>query len=163
MPKRPHVPHHSAPCLHPTVSGLPCPNKARAHHPEFGPVCALHAHHTETSEGRTSTILVRLHPDERRAIEIAADTVGVSMSDLARDMLLGLDIPKPLRPAVDAQVHGELGRIGTNLNQIARSLNRLLAFDERHATAVTEIQDLKTQLHELGRVLRSLQSALGAS
>ncbi len=126
MPKRPPRAHHSAPCQHPTASGSPCPNRAVDHDHQHGPICALHAHHQEASEGRTATILVRLAPDERQAVQIAADTLGVSLSDLCRDMVLGLELPQPPTPKVDVQTYAQLGKVGGNLNQIAHALNALV-------------------------------------
>lgn len=161
MPNKPRGPHHSAPCKHPTASGRPCPNMAREHHPEHGPVCALHAHHKETTQGRTATIIVHLHPDERRAVEIAANTLGVTMSDLARDMLVGLEIPEPPAPAIDVELHRELGRIGVNINQIARNLGRILLLPDRDVQTDPIIQDLLPALSELGMAIRAIQSTLG--
>ena len=152
------APHHSAPCQHPTATGLPCPNRAVDHHPQHGPICALHAHHNDTSQGRTATILVRLHPDEHKAVSVVADTLHVSLSDLGRDMLMGLPLPQPPPPKIDIQTYGQLGKIGGNLNQIAKGLNALMAGEP--GTPDPEIRDLHVQLAELREVLGQIRLGL---
>ena len=155
MPKvRSSAAHHSAPCLHPTASGLPCPNRARDHHPEHGPVCAMHAHHNERSEGRTATILVHLHPKEKEGVSIAAQTLGITLSDLGRVMLLGLEVPLPPRPTIDAKTHGELGKVGSNLNQIAKRLNE---------GGPVEVIQLRNEVENLTVLLRRVQAALAGA
>lgn len=156
--KRPAAPHHTAPCQHPTASGAPCPNKARTHHPEHGPVCLLHGHHADTSEGRTATILVHLAPEEKRAVQIAAEALNSTMSDVARAMLLGLELPPPPRPRIDVMTHGELGRLAGNLNQVARNLN-LFVMVGSEAEAIDLVQ-LRTEVRDLTALCRSLQAGL---
>lgn len=158
MPKHPTAPHHSAPCQHPTASGLPCPYRAVDHHPEHGAICALHAHHNQASLGRTASINVRLHPNEYKAVSVVADTLQVSLSDLGRDMLLGLPLPHPPPPKIDVQTYGQLGKIGTNLNQIARALNALLAGGD--GTADSEVRDLHLELAELRETLKQVRLGL---
>lgn len=157
MPKRPPVPHHSAPCQHPTASGLPCPHRAVDHHHEYGPICALHAHHNDNSQGLTSTILVRLHPDEHKAVGVVAGTLGISMSELARHTLTGLPMPEAPRPKIDAQAYAELGRIGGNLNQIARAMNTALVAG---VEPLQEAQGLVAQLNELRDLLKEVRLGL---
>ncbi len=162
MTRRPPRPHHTAPCSWPTRDGQPCPGKAVGHHPEFGGICALHAHHAESSEGRTATILVRLSPEERQGVQIVADIFNVSLSDIARTMLLGLQMPELPRARIDAQAYGQLGRIGGILNQIAHALNLLtltgdvesLGLDPRH---------LEAQLADLRRVLDEVRLGLAGA
>ena len=161
MPKRPPVPHHSAPCLHPTRDGAPCPNRAVTHHPEHGPMCAMHAHRSETSEGRTATILVRLTPEEKQAVELVSGTLDTSLSDLARTMLLGLPMPEPPRPRIDAQAYAQLGKIGGNLNQIARALNTVLVAGEGQAEV--ETRNLLDHIKELRQTLNEVRLGLAGA
>lgn len=116
----------------------------------------MHAHHMETSEDRSATILVRLSPEEKEAVEIAAETLRISLSDIARHMLVGLPLPVPPQPRIHAQVHGELGRVGVNLNQCAHALNRLTAFQDLQV-APAVLGDLRRELGELGTLLRRIQ------
>jgi len=162
MPKRVRGPHHSAPCQHPQSTGLPCPNRAVDHHPEHGPICALHAHHYDTSQGRTATILVRLAPDEHQAVSVVADTLRVSLSDLGRDALLSIPLPDPPRPRIDAEAYAALGKVGGNLNQIARALNLNSIVDDGVVELDTE--HLAVQIAELRRLLKEVRLGLaGAS
>lgn len=150
------APHHSAPCQHPTADGLPCPNRAVDHDPQHGPICALHAHHRDTTEHRTACVMVRVSPTEHETISLAADTIGVSLSDLGRVMLLGLPMPQPPRPVIDVQTYGELGKIGGNLNQIARSLNSMLA----GAPGEVDAPGLLAELGALREVIREVRLGL---
>lgn len=158
MRKRPLAPHHSAPCQHPTADGRPCPNRAVDHDPQHGQICALHAHHRDATEGRTANIMVRVSPLEYQSISVAADTIGVSLSDLGRVMLLGMPMPQPPRPVIDVQTYGQLGKIGGNLNQIAKGLNALMAGGP--GTPDPEIRDLKTQLAELREAITKVRVGL---
>ena len=158
MTRRAPKPHHTSPCGHPTRNGQPCPNRAITHHPEHGPVCALHAHHAEASEGRTATILVRLAPEERQAVQLVADTLNVSLSDIARTMLLGLQMPEPPRPRIDALAYAQLGKIGGNLNQIARGMNAVLTTGEGEYDLDT--QELLDLLKELRNTLKEARLGL---
>ena len=160
MPKRPAAPHHSAPCMHPTSSGAPCPNKARDIHPVHGPVCLLHAHHADRDEGRTATVIVHLSPDEKQAVQVAAATLQLTMSDLARAMLLGFELPPQPRPRIDIQTHGELGKLGSNLNQIAHHLNRFMTTGGD--SSETDLDQLRAEVRDLTVLCRQLQIALAA-
>ena len=156
--RRPPVPHHSAPCGHPTASGQPCPNRAVDVHPQYFHVCALHAHHYATSEGLTATVIVHLTPEERRVVGVVAGILGVSLSDLARNTLVRLPIPEPPRPRIEVSTYGQLGKIGGNLNQLARSLNLLRS----GASESVEVDPdaLKAQLDDLREVLHKVRLAL---
>ena len=154
MPKRPRGPHHSAPCQHPQSSGLACPNRAVNHHDDYGPICALHAHHHDISLSRTVGFTVRVSPDEHTALSAVAGTLNVTLSDLGRIMLLGLEVPQPPRPRIDALAYGQLGKIGGNLNQIARGLNAAWlgeaeSFDLDFEDLVAQLAALRVTLDEV--------------
>jgi hypothetical protein len=77
---------------------------------------------------RTAHITIRLTPDERAAIDESAQRAGLTAGSHARSILLGAPTPRQVRrPPVErrelAQLLGEVGRVGNNLNQIARALN----------------------------------------
>lgn len=77
---------------------------------------------------RTSHLTVRLTPDERAAIDAAADRAGLTAGSYARQVVLGAPAPRQVRrPPVErrelARLLGELGRVGNNLNQLARAVN----------------------------------------
>ena len=86
------------------------------------------------SETRRATelITIRLTPDDHARIVEAGESLGLGPSSFARVAACkaaGLPRPeirrKPARQAVDvARVLGELGRIGNNVNQLARHAHR---------------------------------------
>ena len=80
------------------------------------------------SENRCETLRVRLTPEEMAQLKRDADIAAVSVSDVARAQLLSAPIPKRrYRKSADheklAEVLQQLGKIGTNLNQIAKVAN----------------------------------------
>jgi hypothetical protein len=77
---------------------------------------------------RDETLTIRLTPEEKAAIETAAERMKVTPGSYARNTLLGSPIPRQgRRPPVErrelARILGELGKIGSNLNQLARETN----------------------------------------
>ena len=65
---------------------------------------------------------------ERAAIEHAAERAGLMPGSYARQALLGAPTPRQVRrPPVErrelARLLGELGKIGGNLNQLAKAAN----------------------------------------
>ena len=77
---------------------------------------------------RTAQIVVRCTPDELTAISAKADSAGLASAAFLRAAALGNPGPRAKRrlPA-DHQtlraILGQLGRIGGNINQIAKHLN----------------------------------------
>lgn len=77
---------------------------------------------------RTAHLTIRFAPDERAAIDQKAERAGLTSGSYARQVLLGSPAPRQVRrPPVErkelARLLGELGHIGSNLNQIARIAN----------------------------------------
>ena len=77
---------------------------------------------------RRRLIQVRCTDAEFDVIQAKADHAGLYAASYLRATALGTPGPRALRrPPVDrkelARLLGELGRVGNNLNQIARSLN----------------------------------------
>lgn len=77
---------------------------------------------------RTVSVAVRLTESEHAELLKRADEVGLSVASFVRIQIL--DVPPPRaarRPPIDrtlaAQVLGQLGHIGSNINQLARSSN----------------------------------------
>ena len=75
-------------------------------------------------------------PEERAQLEAAAERAGMTLSTYMRYQCLGAAGPRAVRrPPVEraalAQLLGQLGKVGSNVNQIARALNsdRQLAHD----------------------------------
>lgn len=77
---------------------------------------------------RTKVCHVRLTPEEMTAVAAKADRAGLTKGAFARAAMLGTPGPRARRrPPADhrtlRQLLGHCGRIGNNVNQIARQLN----------------------------------------
>lgn len=77
---------------------------------------------------RTKGYFVRLTPDEETAIILKADRAALHPSAFLRNAALETEAPRAKRrPPADhvalRQLLGHCGRIGNNLNQIARVMN----------------------------------------
>lgn len=82
---------------------------------------------TETRQ-RNKLLQVRLTVAELAEIEAQAARAGLTPASFARSVLLSAPAPRAVRrPTIEAEtvgrLLGELGKVGGNLNQIARSLN----------------------------------------
>lgn len=75
-------------------------------------------------DARSATVIFRVTADQRQQIEAAAAAAGVSVSNYARALVLTARPPRQPRGRADAAALSELNRVGVNLNQIARALNR---------------------------------------
>ncbi len=80
-------------------------------------------------DARTKLIPVRCTAEERAAIKAAADKAGLSVGALLRALALGDAGPRAVRrPPVErkelARLLGHLGKVGSNLNQLAHAFNR---------------------------------------
>ena len=76
---------------------------------------------------RDKRLLVRLDDRELTEIEAGASAAGLTLASFARARILA-NPAKPSRRATPdmallAQILGQLGRVGSNINQIARGLN----------------------------------------
>jgi hypothetical protein len=77
---------------------------------------------------RAAHLTIRLSDDERAQIDAAASRAELASGSYARNVLLGAPTPRQVRrPAVErgelARILGELGKIGSNINQIAHAAN----------------------------------------
>ena len=77
---------------------------------------------------RTKHLTIRLSPEERAAIDQVADRSGLTPGSYARQVVLGAPAPRQVRrPPVErrelARLLGEIGHIGSNINQISRICN----------------------------------------
>lgn len=101
------------------------------------------------TEHRTEYLRVRLTKDEMEQLKRDADTAAVSVSDIARAQILNAPIPKRARrKSVDhealARVLQQLGKLGTNLNQLAKVANA--SGDLSH---VRDVRGLKAELETI--------------
>jgi hypothetical protein len=107
---------------------------------------------------RQRLLQLRLTDAELAEIEAMANRAALTPSSYARSVLL--DAPPPRarrRPTIEAQavarMLGELGKVGSNLNQIAHALNR---GEDRHpsdiADALADVATIRAAcLEALGR------------
>jgi hypothetical protein len=77
---------------------------------------------------RSKLLQIRMTPDELAEIAEQADRAGLTVPSFAREILLSAPAPRARRrPSVEAETLGrflgELGKVGSNLNQIAHQLN----------------------------------------
>lgn len=82
------------------------------------------------SETRQRPLVARMRctPDEHAQLEAAAERAGMSVGAFMRNQCLGTPGPRairrpPIERAALAQLLAQLGKCGSNLNQIARVLN----------------------------------------
>jgi hypothetical protein len=75
----------------------------------------------------TARIAVNCTPAQKTAIMEKIDATGLSPSAMCLAVLLDVPLPKRRRPTVNTKLLGrvlaELGKIGSNINQIAYHLN----------------------------------------
>ncbi len=100
---------------------------------------------------------VRLSQDERAAIDAAAERAGLTVGSYARQVLLGAPAPRQVRrPPVErrelVRLLGELGKIGGNLNQLAKSV---------HSGIVVYTGEIDTVIASLLEVRNAILAALG--
>lgn len=112
---------------------------------------------TETRQ-RSKLLQVRLTPDELAEIEAQAERMELTPASFARSVLLSAPAPRARRrPAVQrqevARLLGELGKVGSNLNQLAHRLNAGQAVGSSSIVdAVADVQVMRDAcLAALGR------------
>lgn len=105
---------------------------------------------------RTKVAMVRLTPQEKAAVEEAAAKAGLTVASYSRLQILGAPPPRSARrPPVEkemlAKVLGQLGKAGSNLNQVARAAN--MGEDDLSETqqAVAEIREAAASVQALLR------------
>ena len=75
----------------------------------------------------TARIAINCTPEQKAAIAAKTDAAGLSPSAMCLAVLLDVPLPKRRRPTVNAillaKLSAELGKIGSNINQIAHRYN----------------------------------------
>ncbi len=109
-------------------------------------------------DAKTSFISVRCTAKERVLIDAAATQAGLSVGAYLRTLALGKPGPRAVRrPPVErkelARLLGHLGKVGSNLNQLAHAFNR----DDR-IPGVDELNAIRQHVAELRD---ALMTALG--
>ena len=112
------------------------------------------------SETRQRTVImtIRFSRQEAEAVRKLADRAGQSVASLLRNNLLGAPLPPRAarRPTVDhqavARLLGELGKIGSNINQLARYANTGRYQENSIEMALRDLAELRLVcLQALGR------------
>ncbi|MBI3657343.1 MAG: plasmid mobilization relaxosome protein MobC [Acidobacteria bacterium] len=102
-----------------------------AERPTLKAVTTLLREHRSGSQTRrrAKTIAVHVDADEYATLTVKAQAAGLSAGGFLRAAGLGKQTPRslpraPVERELLAKAIGELNRVGNNLNQIARALNR---------------------------------------
>lgn len=110
---------------------------------------------------RGRRITIRLTEAERAALDTAAERAGLSLGSHIRKVLLEAPLPRQARrPPIEktelARLLGHIGKIGSNINQLAREVNSdgVDAFDRI---------DFQTATDDLAAMRAALMEALGRS
>lgn len=107
----------------------------------------------DTEHTRTKTTSVRFSPDELAELKTRAEKAGLTVGGLVRKMVL--DAPPPRqsrRPVIDKELLAialsRMGKIGSNVNQLARSANQGNAPDIAELRAACDaVIDIRTIIH----------------
>lgn len=108
---------------------------------------------SETRE-RGGMVAFRVSPAERVEIEEAASAAGLSLASYVRGLVLDAPQTKKTRkPSIDraalAQILAHVGKIGSNINQIARRLNQGKGVGfERLGAVLDEVAEIKAAILE---------------
>ena len=110
------------------------------------------------SDAKNSFISVRCTAAERSKIDEAARQAGLSIGAYLRTLALGSAGPRAVRrPPIErkelARLLGHLGKVGSNLNQLAHAFNR----DRR----IPGLADLTAMRQQIGELRDALMKALG--
>lgn len=73
---------------------------------------------------------------------------------------MGVPMPDPPTPIVDAALHRELGRIGVNINQAVNMMNKVWRSGGSSMEVILEARKLRTEMAELIPLLRSIQRSI---
>jgi len=109
-------------------------------------------------DAKTSFISVRCTANERALIDAAATQAGLSVGAYLRTQALGKPGPRAIRrPPIErkelARLLGHLGKVGSNINQLAYAFN-----STRRIPGLAELAAVRQQI---GEIRDSLIKALG--
>jgi len=105
--------------------------------------------HGSEKRARTTHLTIRFSPEERATVDEAAARAGLTAGSYARQTLFGAPQPRQVRrPPVErrelARLLGQIGRIGGNVNQLARTANRGLPITRREvAEALNDLRAIR--------------------
>ena len=103
---------------------------------------------------RETRMEFRVTEEEKRNIFRKMHQIGFkSFGSFARKMLLNGVVVNPIIPNLD-KVTIQLSRIGNNINQATRRINTSVNPSQR------DVDILKKEMHEIWRLLKSIESTL---
>jgi hypothetical protein len=107
-------------------------------------------------EKLTETIEIRCSKKQKQLLQFKANGKGLSLSDFARGKIMGapprVQQANPFRAQMIKGL-GQLGKIGSNLNQIARAINRREAIGSEVPVTGAQIQSALNELQQLKQEL----------
>jgi len=120
----------------------------------------MHEPQNNADGKRKLTMRFRVTADERKDLLARAASAGMTYSDYVRSRLLGskqhTKKATPLREAI-IRLMAELGKSGSNLNQISRALNRMSDEREDYGDTIKFVEQAanehQTILVQLDRIL----------
>ncbi len=104
---------------------------------------------------RKIVVMTRLSNDEKNSFEFLRNETGLSQADYIRKCVLykSFRINKVCRNEINTEefkiIIGELGKIGSNINQIAKSLNEGWQISNLNRTLSKEIAELNELKEDL--------------
>jgi hypothetical protein len=109
-------------------------------------------------DARTKLVPVRCTAEERAAIKAVADKAGLSVGAFLRAAALGNAGPRAVRrPPIErkelARLLGHLGKVGSNLNQLAHAFN-----SRGRVPGLAELERIRG---DVGEMRAALMKALG--
>jgi hypothetical protein len=113
---------------------------------------ALPMSHGSEKRKRDTHLTIRLTKAERADIKAKADRKGLTEGSYARDVLLDAPAPRQVRrPPIErrelARLLGELGKVGSNINQLAKASNQgVLLYASELAPGVKALEDMRGEL-----------------
>ncbi len=114
--------------------------------------------HGSEKRVRNRHLTIRLDAEERAIIDAAAEEARLTAGSYARQVMLGGPAPRPVHKSpVERQelvrLLGQLGHIGGNVNQIAKSLNTgVTVYEAEVAAALKAVIDMRDAvMRALGR------------
>lgn len=111
---------------------------------------------------RKNRLTIRFTDEEHDVLTSHAERAGISPSSYARKALVGGEAPRaarrpPVEKALLAKTLGELGKIGSNINQVARALN-----SDQPGGQLSQIEtDIRRAATELTVMRNAVLAALG--
>lgn len=110
------------------------------------------------SKNLSKRITVRLTPEEHQRLQVDADVAAVEISTLARAQIVNAAIPRRARrKSADhqmlARVLTQLGRVGGNINQMAKVANAT-----KDAAALRNVNWLKEEIARIRELVREALS-----